>query len=320
LASNRRFARLRPLPRPARGELQELLLLALLSPFIVAPPPLERLAARAVVARQFRTGGWVRNERLRKLPPDLPGLTGTSALQLAKKSEEESIRERTRVLRAIVFPWWKRRLTVGGLSNVRAGLAAGNGVILWVHHCAESNVAVKQAMWSAGFPLAHLSRPGHPFSTRPFSVAMLNPLLRRPEVRFLAERVPIDAGNTIAPLRRLQRLLSENRAVSITVSRTADQLEMFPFLGGTVMLPTGPARLAARSGAPLLPVFTWAGDGRTHVEIGPPLPVTGTRPEQIRPALAEAAHRLELRVVEHPEAWTGWRSQLFSVEPPAATG
>lgn len=225
------------------------------------------------------------------------------------------MRERILVLRAIAFPWWRRRVRLAGLRHVRAALADGRGVILWIHHCSESNVAVKQALWQAGLPLAHLSRPGHPASSQPLGVRWINPLLRRPEVRFLAERVVIDDHATVAPLRRLRALLAANRAVSITVTATASRLEALPLFGGRLFLPTGPVQLAAASGAPLLPVFTYRLGNVTRVEVGSPLPVTGSSPEAVGAALEAACAWLEPRAVAHPEAWVGWRTREFSLEP-----
>jgi lauroyl/myristoyl acyltransferase len=293
----------------------EVATLILLLPFVLAPPSLERGVARVIAAWQFRPGGWVKASRLRRFPPNLAKRSGLTSDELAKRAEAATLRERVRILRGIVFPWWKRRVSVAGLRHVDAGHAAGNGVILWVHPCAASNVAVKQAMSSAGYALAHLSRPGHPFSARPFGERILNPILRRPEMRFLAERVVIDDANSVAPLRRLRALLRDNRVVSITVTTHASTLEDFDFLGGRLRLPSGPVQLAANSGAPLLPVFTAESGSRTRVELGAPLPVTGRSPAEVRATLEAAAAWLEERVVRDPESWTGWRTPTFQAGP-----
>jgi hypothetical protein len=218
------------------------------------------------------------------------------------------------LMRGIVFPWWKRRLRVTGLGHLYAGLDAGNGVILWVHPCVASNVAVKQALFMAGYPLAHLSRPSHPFSARPFGRRFVNPILRMPEVRFLAERIVIENEQTLGPLRRLRALLKDNRVVSITVVPAAIRVNDFELLGGVLRLPAGPVELAAATGARLLPVFTFASDSRTQVRIGAPLPVTRADAESIRDAQLAAVEWLEARLIEHPEAWTGWRGRQFRVE------
>jgi lauroyl/myristoyl acyltransferase len=141
----------------------------------------------------------------------------------------------------------------------------------------------------------------------------IDPVLRRPEVRFLSERVVIDGEHVVAPLRRVRKLLGENRAVSITVTYLASTVYAHPFLGGTLQLPAGPIELSAATGAPLLPVFTWNDDGRTCVEFGAPVPISGSSPDAVREAHRWAIAWLEERVVAHPEAWIAWRTRQFAV-------
>ena len=283
-------------------------------PFVLAPPWMGRAAARALVTYTLRPGGWAARSRARRFPPALPKHTGIAKRALIQRSESAATYEQILLLRGIVFPWWKRRLRVTGLRHLRDGLDAGNGVILWVHPCAASNVAVKQALFMAGYPLAHLSRPSHPFSARPFGRRFVNPILRMPEARFLAERVVIENEQTIAPLRRLRKLLKENRVVSITVVPAATRISEFELLGGTLRLPTGPVELAAATGARLLSVFTWGSESRTNVRIGAPLPVAGTDGASVRAAQLAAVQWLEARIIEHPDAWAGWRGNQFRVE------
>mgnify|MGYP000931002234 CR=1 FL=1 len=302
-------------PRPEPFEVAEILTLALLVPFVLAPPPIESLVARGLARWQFREGGWTRGLRMAKFPPDLARLTGRPAVELAAANETESFRERIRILRAAVFPGWRRRISLAGFSAVRQGLSEGHGVILWVNHCTESNVAAKQAMWRAGLPLAHLSRAGHPFSARPFGRRWLNPLFLRAEIPFLAERIVIEGDSTVAQLRRLRALLSANQVVSITLAGDATAFDEVPLLGGVLKVPRGPAQLAASTGASLLPVFTHpTAGGRTRVEIGSPLPVGQPRRATESTAVAMAAW-LEARVIAHPAAWIGWRGRLFSPAP-----
>ena len=173
--------RLARLPKPERWELREVAIRLLLLPFILAPRPLEFAAARAITTYVLRPGSSVRKIRLRKLPPELAARAAIEPIEVVRGVEILVMRERILLMRAIVFPWWKRRVRLAGLAHVRAALEAGDGAILWVHQCVASNVAVKQAMFMAGYPLAHLSRPGHPFSSRPFGRRFVSPLLRRPE-------------------------------------------------------------------------------------------------------------------------------------------
>ena len=303
-------------PLPNLWELNEILQRLALLPFVLAPRPVGRLAARVLATWVLRPGSWAARTRPRRVPPALIERTGLSARDLARRVEVELMYERILLLRQIVFPGWRRKVGVRGLSNARAGLRESRGVIFWINPCVSSNVAAKQAIATGLGPLVHLSRPSHPFSAGQFGMRFVNPLLRRPEMPFISERVVIDEGRTVSALRRLRQALKENQPVSITVTPQAARLFEHDFLGGRISLPAGPIELAAVSGAPLLPVFTWSDDARAHVEIGAPLPVSRTDEAGIRAAQAAMLDWLAPLVLEHPDAWTGWRTRQFVAEGP----
>lgn len=215
--------------------------------------------------------------------------------------------ERALVLRGVFFARWHRPLLVEGLEHVHEGLHLGSGVILWVFPCVGHSVGVKQAVFQAGIPLAHLTRPGHGFSGSPFGVRVASPFLRRSETKYLAESVVIDDRLTFAPLRRLRVLLKENRVVSVTVTRAAGRSGRFQVLGSEIQLPQGPVELAAATGACIVPVYTAERDNRTRVIIGEPLPVAGPDSVAVHAAMSVAVEWLEQRVREDPTTWLGWR-------------
>lgn len=210
-----------------------------------------------------------------------------------------------------MLPRWPRKIQLTGFEHVEAGLAAGKGVILWVQPCVASTLVVKQALFDAGFPLAHLSRPAHGFSPHPFGQRFVNPILRRAETRFLSERIVIDDEHTIRPLRRLKALLAENRVVSITVTASASRVSEFQFLGGTLTLPQGPVELARSSGALLLPVFTIGSLPNPEVRIAPPLNVEATGTAGVNTVLQSVVRWLAEMIELHPLDWIGWRAGLF---------
>jgi KDO2-lipid IV(A) lauroyltransferase len=81
-----------------------------------------------------------------------------------------------------------------------------------------------------------------------------------------------------------------------------------PFLGGTLRLPTGPARLSARAGAPILPVFALPeGLSRHRLVIHPPLRCDRDDRESVRATVAAYAAVLDGYVRAHPWAWWSWR-------------
>ena len=122
---------------------------------------------------------------LRRVPRPISRAAELDLGLTVHQSEALMLYDRVLVLRGALFPWWKGSVAVTGLEHVLAGLEAGHGVILWGDPCLGSSVAVKQSLFEAGFPLAHLTRPAHGFSPYPFGVRFVNPLLRRAENRFL---------------------------------------------------------------------------------------------------------------------------------------
>lgn len=81
-----------------------------------------------------------------------------------------------------------------------------------------------------------------------------------------------------------------------------------PFFGETASFPIGPFRLAAASGAPLLPVFVLVdGNGRYHTIVKPPIPVEGcgrdSRDEAIAASMKAFVALLEETIRAHPAQW-----------------
>ena len=247
--------------------------------------------------------------------PVLPA--ALSPHQFGSETEAYMLFERVMNWRGILLPRWRRQVRLAGSENLEDGISRGRGVILWVQPCVGSTLAVKQALYDAGFPLAHLSRPAHGFSPHPFGQRYLNPILRRAESRFLAERIVIDDAQTIGPLRRLRALLKENRVVSITVTATASRVDEFEFLGGTLRLPRGPLDLAQATGAVLLPVFTHGARRVPVVEVFPSVAPKSPGPEGVQAAQQTLVEWLGVQVEEHPLDWIGWRADIFTAGPRA---
>lgn len=93
-------------------------------------------------------------------------------------------------------------------------------------------------------------------------------------------------------------------------------------LGGWVTLPEGPVRIAAKSGAALLPVFTVGSERVPIVRIGPALPVNGPGAGDTRACIEATLQWLQDRIAQHPRDWIGWRAGLYrrGSRPAAAPG
>jgi KDO2-lipid IV(A) lauroyltransferase len=78
------------------------------------------------------------------------------------------------------------------------------------------------------------------------------------------------------------------------------------FFGEETTLPAGPATLALRTGAPLVPVGNYFGPGSMHVaEITPPVPAErrGRLRDDVVRVTQELAYRFEELIRAAPEQW-----------------
>jgi lauroyl/myristoyl acyltransferase len=119
-------------------------------------------------------------------------------------------------------------------------------------------------------------------------------------------------GITLAPrqgsLRVLFRTLSRNDCVAILCDVAPSDLETVdvPFFGRLAAFPTGPARLAQRTGASILVVSSVRlEDGRYQLTVQPPLLVDGTvhAEAEISAATADIASSFERIIAAHPDQW-----------------
>lgn len=195
---------------------------------------------------------------------------------------------------------WEPVTRVEGGGHVEAARAAGRGAILWAAPFVFASVTGKLACRAAGLEVSHLSRSYHGYTSSRLGSRLLNPIQRRAEDRFLAERVvmPRD-GAPVAAMRQLALRLRENRMVSITMSPDGLNVLETPFFAGTLRVANGPVKLALSSGSPLLPLATVRlPDGSFSARIGPALPVARGAGEQTARALASW---LEEQALAFPE-------------------
>lgn len=197
---------------------------------------------------------------------------------------------------------------VTGAENLDKALAEGNGAVLALCHSGNWDVAgVWLAQRQGGFTtVAERLRPESLY--RRFADY-------RESLGF--EIVPLTGGREPAS-RVLARRLRENRPICLLAERdlTATGIAV-DFFGAPAHLPSGPAGLAALTGAHLLPAQLWFPDGPRgrswRIHIHPALPV-----ERGRTGIAAATQRLADTfagfIAEHPEDWhmlqVVWRADL----------
>ncbi len=106
-------------------------------------------------------------------------------------------------------------------------------------------------------------------------------------------------------LREIHRVLREHGILALLVDwgYRPDGIPV-RFFGDWTTLPAGPAVLAAKSGAAIVPVVNrLAADGRYHAEHGEPIEVAGDSPAEIQRATQAVADALQAAIAAEPSQW-----------------
>jgi KDO2-lipid IV(A) lauroyltransferase len=151
------------------------------------------------------------------------------------------------------------RVEIVGRKHLDAALAKGKGVLLFAAHFTtlEVGVAVLEKL-----------APNCSCMYRPQRNAMMDAMIRRGRSRFAREQIPRDN------VRALLRNLRDNYAVVYLPDQTylGKQATLLPFFGEQAVTNTATSKLAAISGAVVLPYFfRRLPTGDYRVDIGPPL-------------------------------------------------
>jgi lauroyl/myristoyl acyltransferase len=246
-----------------------------------------------------------------QIPPSLPELAGMSLYDLRVRLFAAFALEKLEVVAAASGRSLGNMRLEGG-ERLTNALEQGHGAVLWVENCFSSSILVKAAVAEAGFGVHHLSRPGHNLSASRFGMRFLNPVVRKAEDQFLAERVLVDGGNELAVSRHIMGMLAENQVVSVTVSSIGSQTVEAPSLNGVIRIATGAPHFAQRSDAPLFPVLSYRDGDQYVVEIGEPIELAGMRREDAYAlAVQEFARRVDAFARAHPLDWCGWRGGTY---------
>jgi KDO2-lipid IV(A) lauroyltransferase len=152
----------------------------------------------------------------------------------------------------------------GWPEYVQQALAKGRGVILATAHFGSWDMA--GALFARRFSLSAVAET--------FEDARLNSLLQNQRIEKGIGIIPMEGS-----ARRILRVLQENKLVGIVVDRPVSKEEgvEVKFFGRSTYVPGGPAALAIKSGAAILPGYVWYGHHNAFYERAfPPIfPQTG---------------------------------------------
>lgn len=247
---------------------------------LAAPLLAER---RRLVARNLRraTDGRLEGVALRRAVSDTFASYGRYWLELFRLPGD---------WRTAVEP----RFQAIGWEHIATAREAGKGVILALPHLGGFDFA---AAWLAGRGIAPT------VVVEPVEPPELFEWFAGVRAAIGMEVVPLgpEAGTVVL------RALKENRIVCLLSDRdlAGDGIEV-EFFGERTTLPAGPAVLALRTGAPLVPTGVYFRPGGRHFAlIGPPLPVQreGRLRDDVTRITQDLARRFEELVRMAPEQW-----------------
>ena len=207
------------------------------------------------------------------------------------------------------------RLEVEGLEHVDAALSGGRGVIIAVPHLGNWDLG---GAWFAaqGYRPATVMEPIEPPALFEWFMSLRQALGM--------EMVALGPHAGSAML----RVLREGRMVGLICDRDLGGRGIeVEFFGERTTLPSGPATLALRSGAPILAAAAYFGTGRRHLCIVRP-PVSTERRGSVREdsirITQDVARELEVLIRRAPDQWhllqPNWPSDFEAAGIPRPSG
>ena len=203
-----------------------------------------------------------------------------------------------------------RLVVYEGVDHLKAAAAAGKGVLVFSGHFGH---------WEMVALLQH--RLGVPMTM------VVAPLVNRRWDRFIT-RLRSAPGNTILSKRRAARpilkALREGRAIAILIDQNVrgEGGLFIDFFGRPASTTPALATLAFRSGAPIVPVFSWfRPDGRLQVSYRPPIAAVrrGAIEDDVRDLMRACTALLEEEIRRRPESWL-WMHDRWRTRPRPGAG
>jgi len=187
-----------------------------------------------------------------------------------------------------------RMMVESGYEHLVAGMAAGKGVVLALPHLGRWEWG---GAWLnlQGYPMTAVAEPVHPAQLYDWFVS------QRQALGLTIVSLGPEAGGV------LLRTLRGGGLVGLLCDRdiVGNGVEV-EFFGERTRLPAGPATLALRTGALILPTAVYGGPGRDHsAVIMPPVPAerTGRLRADVQRVTQQVAHDLERLIRRAPDQW-----------------
>ncbi len=186
-----------------------------------------------------------------------------------------------------------RRFSIDGLNHIRAARTAGTGAVLALPHVGGWEVG---GSWLVrqGFPLTVVVEP-----------------LQPPQLFEWFAGLRASFGFTVIPLgpgagTEVLRALRANQVVALLSDRDLGGRGVeVEFFGERTTLPGGPATLALRAGAPVLPTAVYFAGRGHHAVVRPPIPLerTASLRADVARLTQSIAYEMEDLIRAAPEQW-----------------
>jgi lauroyl/myristoyl acyltransferase len=185
-----------------------------------------------------------------------------------------------------------KRMSVDGRENLDAALAAGRGAIMAVPHMGSWDMAGAYA-GALGYPISAVTErfPGS-----------LNDAVVRTRSRFGLNVIMLGR----AAVRSITQALQANGVVALLCDLEQGPGVDVRFFGRGAVVPGGPAAIALKTGAALLPAYQYTvSPGHHHVHLDPAISwPTGTTKDSL---MQRVIDRFEEFIAARPDQWYAFR-------------
>jgi KDO2-lipid IV(A) lauroyltransferase len=189
------------------------------------------------------------------------------------------------------------RVTLEGREHLDGALAGGRGAILAGLHMGSWDVSLSYAGALGYHAVAVTERfPG-----------TLNDAVVQSRERFGVKVIMLGR----AAVRTLMATLQSNGLVGLICDLQQGPGVEVKFFGRRAIVPGGPAALALKMGAPLMPVYQYpTSPGRHHIHVDPPLKLSDT--ESKESVMQRVIDRFQQFIHERPDQWFAFRPMFKS--------
>ena len=192
-----------------------------------------------------------------------------------------------------------QRMTVDGLEHIDAALAEGRGAIMAVPHMGSWDMAGSYA-GALGYPISAVTErfPGS-----------LNDAVVRTRQRYGLSVIALGRS----AVRGITQALQANGIVALLCDLEQGPGVAVRFFGRHAVVPGGPAAIALKTGAPLLPACAYStARGHHHIHLDPPLALTaGETKESL---MQRVVIRFEDFIRQRPDQWFAFRPMFTHAE------